>query len=152
MLLLFLIFFASMKLLTCSLTLASTEKTQWVYLLKLGLGKQNLALELYSTRRLGSGLDIGWVHQMVQQGWGDPCSREGSKHKGTRTNASFEKLASLQHLLCLIAHLNPSSYHMVLWEQVCNSSHICFNCLWLSSPFGICTKGGYKSFYGSKIL
>lgn len=67
--------------------------------------------------------------------------KEG-KHKEARTNANFEKVAPLQHLLCLISHLNPFSYHMVLWEQACNSSHICFNCCWLSSPFGICTKGG----------
>lgn len=67
--------------------------------------------------------------------------REGGKLKEARSNANFEKVASLQHLLHLVAHLNPFPYHMVLWKQTCNSSHICFNYLWLSSPFGIYAKG-----------
>lgn len=66
--------------------------------------------------------------------------REGGEHKKARANDYSEKVASLQHLLVLVAHLNPFTYHMVLWEEACNSSHICFNCLWLSSLLGTSTK------------
>lgn len=65
---------------------------------------------------------------------------ERGEHKKARANANSEKVASLQHPLFLAAHLNPFTYHMVSREQACDSSHICFNCLWLSSPFGTCTK------------